>query len=160
MLKRFVFVAALIGLTAPAFPQANPRGEAEATVAGKSVSIEYGRPSLKGRDMLAQAKAGQSWRMGSDAATSLTTEVDLEFGDVSVPKGTYILTATKVDADKWVMNVLAKDDREKVADVSLTPAKSEEAVETFTIHLTGEGNEGRVQLLWGSTVLKASFTAK
>ena len=25
---------------------------------------------------------------------------------------------------------------------------------------TGEGNEGRVQLLWGSTVLKATFTAK
>ncbi len=160
MLKRFVFVAALIGLAAPAFPQANPRGEAEATFAGKSVSIEYGRPSLKGRDMLAQAKAGQSWRMGSDAATSLTTEVDLEFGDVSVPKGTYILTATKGEAGKWVMNVLAKEDREKVADVSLAPSKTEEATETFTIHLKAEGNEGRVKLLWGKTALKATFTAK
>jgi len=160
MPKRFVFVAALIGLAAPAFPQANPRGEAEATFAGKSVSIEYGRPSLKGRDMLAQASVGQSWRLGADAATSLTTEADLAFGEVNVPKGDYILTATKVGEDEWVMNVLAKDDREKVADVPLTPAKSKEAVETFTIRLNGEGNEGRVRMLWGSTVLKASFTAK
>ena len=160
MLKRFLFVAALAGLAIPAFPQANPRGEAQATVAGKSVSIEYGRPSLKGRDMLAQAKAGQSWRMGSDAATSLTTEADLDFGGVSVPKGTYILTATKGEAGAWLMNVLAKEDREKVADVSLTPTKTEKAAETFTIHLKGEGNEGRVKLLWGNTALKAKFTAK
>ena len=159
MLKRFVFVAALIGLAAPAFPQANPRGEAKATFAGKSVSIEYGRPSLKGRDMLAQAKVGQSWRLGADAATSLTTEADLDFGDVSVPKGTYILTATKVDADKWVLNVLAKDDRETVADIPLRPAKSKEALETLTIRLNGEGNKGRFRMLWGNTALKATFTA-
>lgn len=159
MLKRFLFVAALAGLAVPAFPQANPRGEAKATVAGKSVSIEYGRPSLKGRDMLAQAKAGQSWRLGSDAATSLTTEIDLDFGGVSVPKGTYILTATKGEAGKWVMNVLAKEDREKVADIPLTPAKSKDAVEQFTIRLKGEGKKGRVRVLWGNTALKATFTA-
>lgn len=160
MLKRFVFVAALAVLAAPAFPQANPRGEAEATVGGKSVSIEYGRPSLKGRDMLAQAKVGQAWRLGADSATSLTTEADLAFGDVSVPKGTYILTATKVDTDKWVMNVLAKEDREKVADVPLSAGESKESVETFTIKLKGDGDKGGVHLLWGATSLKAAFTAK
>ena len=160
MLKRFLFVVALVGLTAPAFPQANPRGEAEATFAGKSVSIEYGRPSLKGRDMLSQATVGQSWRLGADAATSLSTEADLAFGDVMVPKGDYILTATKVGENEWTMNVLAKDDREKVADVPLSPGKSEEAVEQFTISMKGEGSEGRVQLLWGGTTLKATFTAK
>ena len=160
MLKRFLFVVALVGLTAPAFSQGNPRGEAEATFAGKSVSIEYGRPSLKGRDMLAQASVGQSWRLGADAATSLVTEADLAFGAVTVPKGDYILTATKVGASEWVLNVLGKDDREKVADVPLTPGKSEEAVEMFTIGLKGEGNEGRVQLTWGNTALKATFTAR
>jgi hypothetical protein len=39
MLKRFVFAATLCALAAPAFPQANPRGEAKATVAGKAVSV-------------------------------------------------------------------------------------------------------------------------
>jgi hypothetical protein len=160
MLKRFVFAAAVVGLAAPAFPQANPRGEAEAKVSGKAVSIEYGRPSLKGRDMLAQAQIGKAWRMGADAATTLTTEADLAFGDVALPKGTYVLKATKVEADQWHLNVLDKAGSGKVADVPLTPSKVDQAVETFTIELAGEGDKGQLKLVWGQTALKADFTAK
>jgi hypothetical protein len=160
MLKRFVFAAALCALAAPAFPQANPRGEAKASVAGKEVSIEYGRPSLKGRDMLAQAQVGKAWRLGADAATTLTTGADLAFGDVQVPKGTYILTATKVEADVWHLNVLNKADRAKVGDVLLTRGKTDEEVETFTIELMAEGSEGKVKMLWGQTALMAAFTGK
>ena len=160
MLKRFLFVATVCALAAPAFPQANPRDEAKATVAGKAVSIEYGRPSLKGRDMLAQAQVGKPWRLGADAATTMTTEADLAFGDVKVPKGTYILTATKVEADTWHLNVLNKADRAKVADVPLTARKTDEPVETLTIELKGEGDQGTFEMLWGHTALGATFTAK
>jgi len=160
MLKRFVFAAALCALAAPAFPQANPRDEAKATVSGKAVSIEYGRPSLKGRDMLGQAQVGKAWRLGADAATSLTTEADLAFGDVTVPKGTYILTATKVEADTWHLNVLNKADRAKVGDIPLTPAKADEAMETLTIDLKGDGDKGKFKMLWGQTALWAGFTGK
>ena len=159
MLKRFAFVTSLALMAVPAFSQANPRGEASATVAGKAVSIEYGRPSLKGRDMLAQARVGQAWRLGADAATRLTTEADLAFGDVKVPKGTYVLTATKVSADAWMLNVTGENE-EKVADIPLKPGRSEEAVETFTIRLNGDGSEGDVHLLWGHTTLAASFSGK
>jgi hypothetical protein len=160
MLKRLLFVAALCAFAAPAFPQGNPRGEAKATVAGKEVSIDYGRPSLKGRDMLAQARVGTPWRLGADAATTLTTEADLAFGDTTVPKGTYILTATKVDADTWHLNVLDQADRAKVADVALTPAKVDEETETLTIKLTGEGEKGSFEMTWGKTALKANFSGK
>jgi hypothetical protein len=159
MMKRIACAAAVLALAAPAFAQ-NPRGEAKATVAGKAVSIDYGRPSLKGRDMLGQAQVGQAWRMGADAATSLKTDADLTFGTVSVPKGEYILTATKVSADAWHLNVLAKADRAKVADVPLTSGKAAASAEQFTIDLTGEGSKGALKLTWGATTLQAAFTGK
>lgn len=160
MLKRFLFGAALCALAVPAFSQANPRGEAKATVAGKDVVIDYGRPSLKGRDMLAQAEVGKPWRLGADAATTLTTDADLAFGDVAVPKGTYVLTATKVETNVWQLNVLNKADRKAVADVPLTAGKTDEPVETFTIDVTGDGSKGTVKMTWGQTVLAADFTGK
>lgn len=159
MMKRIAFAVAVLALAAPSFAQ-NARGEAKATVAGKAVSIDYGRPSLKGRDMLGQAQVGQAWRMGADAATTLKTDADLAFGAVAVPKGEYVLTATKVSADQWHLNVLAKADRAKVADVPLASGKAAAAVELFTIDLKGDGGKGELQLSWGTTTLKAAFTAK
>ena len=160
MLKHFVFAVARCALAAPAFPQANPRGETKASVSGKDVSIEYGRPSLKGRDMLAQAQVGKAWRLGADAATTLTTDADLAFGDVLVPKGAYILTATKVEADVWHLNVLNKADRAKVADIPLPAGKTDEPVETLTIKIKAEGDKGKFKMLWGGTALAAGFTGK
>jgi hypothetical protein len=160
MLKRFALAALAVMVAGPALAQMNPRGEAKATVAGKAVSIDYGRPSLKGRDMLGQAQVGQAWRMGADAATGLKTDADLSFGAVNVPKGEYVLTATKVAADQWHLNVLSKADRSKVADIPLTPAKLPQSVEMFTIALTGEKDKGTLEMHWGTTALKAGFTAK
>jgi hypothetical protein len=160
MFKRVALAALALSAAVPVFAQMNPRGEAKATVAGKAVSIDYGRPSLKGRDMLGQAQVGQAWRMGADAAPTLKTDADLAFGAASVPKGEYILTATKVSAEQWHLNVLGKADRAKVADVPLTTATLPQSVEQFTIALTGDKDKGSLELHWGTTALKASFTGK
>jgi hypothetical protein len=160
MLKRIALAAVALSAAAPVFAQTNPRGEAKAVVAGKAVSIEYGRPSLKGRDMLGQAQIGQAWRMGADAATSLTTDADLAFGSVAVPKGEYILTATKVAADKWHLNVLSKADRSKVAEIPLSAGTVPQSVEMFSIALKGEMDKGEFEMHWGTTALKAAFTGK
>lgn len=138
--------------------QANPRGEAKLTLAGMSIAIEYGRPSLKGRDMLGQAPVGQPWRMGADRATTLKTDADLSFGSTVVPKGEYTLTAMKLDADKWQLIVADKEKR--VAEIPLTASKPKESVETFTIELSGEQGEGVFSMSWGDTALKAPFSVK
>jgi DUF2911 family protein len=159
MLKRMALAALAVAVAGPAFAQGNPRGEAKATVAGKTVSIDYGRPSLKGRDMLGQAQVGQAWRMGADEATTLKTEADLSFGPAAVPKGEYVLTATKVEPDKWTLNVTSKDGA-KVADIPLAPAKAEGTAEMFTVDLKGEKDKGEFRMQWGTTALKADFTGK
>ena len=158
MLKRFAILAAGLLAAAPVHAQ-NARGEAKAAFAGKNVVIDYGRPSLKGRDMLGQAQVGQAWRLGADSATTLKTEADLAFGTVAVPKGEYVLRATKVADNQWQLNVVGKDDA-KVADVPLAASKLDASVEQFTIDLSGDKDKGQLKLRWGTTALATSFTAK
>jgi hypothetical protein len=155
-MRLIALVAVSLALAVPAAAQ---RGEAKATVAGKSVSIDYGRPSLEGRDMLGQAVVGQAWRMGKDAATTLKTDAELDFSGVKVPKGDYVLKATKVAAENWTLNVMGKDDA-KVAEIPLTAAKLPASVETFTIDLKGEKDKGEFTMSWGTTAMKAGFTAR
>src|SRR5262245_35613720 len=157
--RHLLFVALCLEVAAPGFAHGAPRGLAKAMVGGKSVSIDYGRPSLAGRDMLAKATPGEAWRMGADAATKLTTDGELSFGSASVPKGTYVLKATPDGSGAWTLNIL-KEDETKLADVPLVVAKTKESVETFTIELRGQKEKGEIELLWGDTSLKAGFTAK
>src|SRR5206468_6876895 len=97
---RVSVVAVSLSLAAAAAFSAD-RGEAKGTFAGKSVSIDYGRPNLQGRDMLGRAEVGTPWRMGADSPTRLKTAAELTFGPgVVVPAGEYVLTATKTAPDK------------------------------------------------------------
>ena len=136
------------------------RGEAKATVAGKSVAVEYGRPSLAGRDMLGQAKVGTPWRMGSGSPTSFKTDTDLTFGSVALLKGSYILTAVKDEKGAWTVIATNPDTKAKAAEVLLTSTTLKDPVEQFTIELTGKGKAGEFAMMWGTSKMAATFTAK
>ena len=159
MMKPYAFLAALSMLAVPVLAHGADRGEAKATVAGKAVTIDYGRPTLKGRDMLGQAEVGKPWRMGADAETTLKTGTDLVFGNTAVPKGEYVLTATKVADGQWQLNVLTKE-KAKVADVPLELTKTPAPVEMLTIDLAGDKGKGAFTMSRGDVALKAAFTAK
>ncbi len=161
MKRRSVLVSVLTLLAIPALAHAAPRGEAKAVVAGKTVSIDYGRPSLQGRDMLGRATPGEPWRMGADAATVLTSDAELTFGTTVVPKGSYTLTATKDDKGGWTLNIRDKADKTKVvADAPLAASTVKDSVEMFTIDLKGEKNKGTLTMTWGTAAFTTSFTAK
>jgi hypothetical protein len=69
-----------------------PRETVTASVSGKKVSIEYGRPSLKGRtldQLVAQLPPDRIWRAGGDQVTTLKTETALLLGGKKVPAGRY-----------------------------------------------------------------------
>jgi hypothetical protein len=135
------------------------RGLAKVTVAGKAVSIDYGRPSLQGRDMLGRAQVGEAWRMGADSPTQLKTKAEVSFGEGKVvAPGDYVLTATKIDPEKWQLNVKKSDG--STVDVPLVSKTLSEPVETFTIELKGDGNKGELALKWGTLSLSTPFTAR
>jgi hypothetical protein len=136
------------------------RGEAKTVVAGKSVAIEYGRPSLAGRDMLGQAQVGTPWRMGSGSPTSLKTDADLSFGSVALPKGSYVLTAVKDEKGAWTVIATNPNGNAKVAEVPLTSSTLKDPVEQFTIALSAKGSAGEFAMMWGTAKMSTSFTGK
>jgi len=158
---KFIHTAAFAAALAASVAVAQEvRGEARATVAGRSVAVEYGRPSLAGRDMLGQAKAGMPWRMGAGSPTSLKTDVDLSFGSVALPKGSYILTAVKDEKGAWTVIASNPDTKAESAEVPLTSTTLKDSVEQFTIELTGKGNAFEFAMIWGTARMAAPFTAR
>jgi hypothetical protein len=157
-------VLALAFLLAPAFAQGN-RGKAELTAGGGNIVVDYGRPSLKGRDMLSQLKEGSFWRMGMNQATTLTTPVDLTFGGTKIAKGSYSIWLLKSAGDKFELVFNSQtgqwgtqhDASKDVSKVALTKATTGSPVEVFTIELKDAPKGGAFVMTWGSTSLSAAF---
>jgi hypothetical protein len=156
-----------LSLAAPVLAQ-NPRGKAETSLSGKKVSVEYGQPSLKGRDVLSEAPVGTVWRTGADKSTTFTTEADLMIGSTAVPKGSYSVF-TKRTGDKTWSLLLNKQtgqwgtDHDAAQDLASFPLSWEQkdtGPELFTIELSSSGASGTLRLLWGKHVLSTPFKAK
>ncbi|HWX25598.1 MAG TPA: DUF2911 domain-containing protein [Vicinamibacteria bacterium] len=148
----------------PGLAHGADRGKTTVPLSGKTVSVDYGRPNLNGRDMLGKAEIGKPWRLGADAPTTLTSDVDLAFGSLAVPKGSYVLTATRTADAAWAINITrpGKDNAkaEKVGDVPLTIVTLPDSVEQLTIDLKAEAPGASLTVSWGKTALKTNFTAK
>jgi predicted phage tail protein len=164
-------VTMMIALAASALAQRNPRGTANLTLKGKTVSVEYGRPSLKGRtvdQMLSQLKAGDVWRLGADKSTTFTTGLDLAFGDVTAPAGEYSLWMQKQADNSWKL-VFNKqhgqwgtqhDAAQDLVSAPLNQSQPAESIEMVTITLAEAGEGGVINIEWGTMKVTASFTAK
>ena len=143
------------------------RGMVKVAFGSKSVSIDYGRPQLKGRDMLAQAPAGFVWRFGANASTTIETSSDLMFGSKKLAKGKYSAWMKHVGDDNWslIFNSEvgvwglpgAKRDND-VLEIPLMYSKGSQSVERFTVDIMNHGNNnGHMLVTWGNHRLEASF---
>jgi hypothetical protein len=174
-MKRVLFTLlaiALLTMAAPSgFAQRNTRGTAKIVLSGKTVSVEYGRPSLKGRsvsDMLNQLKPGDVWRLGADKATTFSTPADLQFGDATVPSGDYSLWAEREADNSWKL-VFNKQhgqwgtQHDAAQDLASAPLQQSEAAspaEMVTITLTKAGKGAAITIQWGNLKLTANFKLK
>src|SRR5437867_2675508 len=135
--------------TVPVIAQGD-RGKTELKAGSGSITIDYGRPSLRGRDMLGQLKAGDVWRLGMNAATTLTTPVDLSFGSTKIAKGSYSLFLKRSAADQFELIFNSKTgiwgtDYDGSNDVAKVPLKKDtlpSSVETFTLELKNAPDGG------------------
>jgi len=90
----------------PARPPAPARETVTATLNGKKVAIDYGRPALNGRkvdELVAQLPADRVWRAGANEVTTLTTDTPLLIGGKKVPAGKYSVYVYAPQTGDWAL---------------------------------------------------------
>jgi hypothetical protein len=164
-----VALAALVSspLVAFAQPGASPRDSVKATVGGATVSVNYGRPSKRGREIFGSlVPYGQVWRTGANAATAFVTSAPIKFGATTVPAGNYTLYTLPQADGKWML-IINKQTGQwgteykqemDLARIPLTVGKTPALVEKFEITITPSGNGGEIALHWDMTKASAKFT--
>jgi hypothetical protein len=86
----------------------SPPATADVTLNGKTVTIHYNSPRLKGRTIGSDiVPYGEVWRTGANPATTLITATNLKIGTLDVPAGTYTLF-TLPSKDQWLFIVSKK----------------------------------------------------
>ena len=139
----------------------SPPGTAEVTFAdGKKVTINYSRPSAKGRKIFGElVPFDQVWRTGANEATSLKTDVDLDIGGTTVPAGSYTLyTLPSASSWKLIINkqigqwgTVYQQDQD-LARVDMNVTSLSQPVEQFTIGLDKKGGDAaQLNLQWEKT---------
>lgn len=147
----------------------SPREKVTAVLGGKTITIEYGRPYKKGREIFGGlVPYGKIWRTGADEATKLTTEGDLMVGSLHVPKGSYSLF-TIPEPDGWTL-VLNKEadqwgaykyqESKDLGRVKMAVKKADAPVEQLTITISSQGGgKGTLSIAWDTTVASIGLMA-
>jgi hypothetical protein len=143
----------------------SPHVRTEWVVDGATISIEYGRPFLKGRPEATLMPPGQPWRTGADEATTLRTDRPLRFGTLAVPVGTYTLY-TVPGASGWQLIVSRRTGQwgipypegQDLGRAPMSVQKTTAPVEQLTISIDDSAAGGTLRVEWGATSARIPFT--
>jgi hypothetical protein len=145
----------------------SPHVKSEWTIDGANISIEYGRPALKGRPEATLMPAGKPWRTGADEATVLTTDKPLKFGSLSIPAGTYTIN-TQPDDKQWQLMVgkvgkpgqwgIPYNSALEIGRAPMAVGKTAKPAEIVTISIDDTATGGTLRIEWGSVSATAPFT--
>jgi Protein of unknown function (DUF2911) len=149
---------------------ASPPGEATLKFDdGKTVTIQYSRPSVRGRKIFGGlVPYDEVWRTGANAATSLKTDASLTIGGANVPAGSYTLYSLP-GASSWKLIINKQtgqwgtdyDKAQDLARVNMKVGQMPSALEQFTISFdkTG-GDSATLKLEWDTTVASVDVKEK
>jgi len=174
MTRSILIPAALLAALSFAGNPQSPSAETSVTIAGKSITIKYSAPSLRGRKMFGPGgrisgdPTYPAWRTGADDATALHTDGDLVIGGLKVPKGDYtIYTLVNVTPWQLIINKQTKqwgteyDKSMDLGRVPMTVSKPSAPIEKFKITLSDTGGSaGKLQMEWENVIASVPFTVK
>jgi len=146
----------------------SPPGSADCKFAdGKTIHIDYSRPSMKGRQIYGGlVPYGKVWRTGANEATTFVTDTDVTINGTTVPKGSYTIFTVPAEAPgKWklIVNKATGEwgvnkqegytyDATELARIDMNAEPIEVPVEQFTISLaTKSPDTCTLRLDWEKT---------
>jgi hypothetical protein len=146
----------------------SPRDRTDGQVDGATLSIAYGRPSMRGRTIFGSlVPFGRVWCPGADQCTTLSTDRDLQFAGMRLPAGEYSLWMEPTES-VWTLIFNSDqhafhtryDPRLDVGKITLQKQVSPSAIErlTFTIEPSHPGPGGALVMAWETTRVSAPFT--
>ncbi|HEY1024290.1 MAG TPA: DUF2911 domain-containing protein [Sphingobacteriaceae bacterium] len=169
MKKLTVFLALIVGLAGKdVFAQNKPRPSPPAKVSetiktGATVTIDYSRPSVKGRTIGQEiAPFGEVWRTGANEATVFEINRDVTVEGQKLPAGKYSLYTIPGETEwtiifnkAWKQWGTTYNEGEDALRVKVKPGKSAAFTEKLTF---GIADNGTVSMTWGDT--KVDFRVK
>lgn len=136
---------------------------------GKTITVNYSSPRMKGRKIYGGlVPYGEVWRAGANEATTFVTTADLTIGGKDVPAGSYTIFVVP-NEDKWTLIVSKKTgewgipypgEGEDLARVDMKVSPIASPVENFTISLTHDGSECKLNLDWEKTRASVEVSEK
>ena len=162
---------------APKKAPASPPAETSVAIGGKTVTIKYSAPSVKGRKIFGGSDVLQPdntiWRAGANQATALHTDGDITVGNLNVPAGDYTLYVF-LDPKGWQLIVSRQtgqwgigrggtslDESKAIGRTPMKMSKPATLVETYKMTLmAGEGQKGMLTLEWENVSASVDIVAK
>ena len=155
--------------------QMSAPAQTSVTIGGKTISIKYSAPSVRGRrifgagGVVSRDASYPVWRAGANDATALHTDADLDLGGLRVPKGDYTLYVLVKDPDAWELIInkqtgqsgLSYNQARDLGRVKMAMSKAPALVETLRYALSDErANKARLQLEWENHIASVSITLR
>jgi Protein of unknown function (DUF2911) len=160
--------AICVALAVPAADaqRASPHETHEFVVDGATITIAYGRPSMRGRKIFgALIPYNKVWMPGADEATVFETTAALQFADFKLPAGRYSLYTMPSDK-QWALIINKKTGQwhtlyvpaEDIVKLPMTSEELASPVEQLTISAVPHPPGGAIRLEWENTRFSVPFT--
>jgi Protein of unknown function (DUF2911) len=149
-------------------PAPSPKSTVTQVVGLTDVTIDYSRPSSKGRPVFGNlVPFGKLWRTGANQNSMVTFSEDVVINGTTLKKGKYALF-TKPKADSWEVIFYTDtdnwgtpeswDDKNVALNTTVTPITLANPVETFTISINNLTNDSAtLDIAWEKTMVSVKF---
>jgi tetratricopeptide (TPR) repeat protein len=145
-------------------PMPSPTASFEQTLGLTTVSMEYSRPSAKGREVFgALVPYDAIWRTGANQATQITFGQDVKLEGKAVKAGTYAIYTIPGKKEWTVMlysdlsiggNVAAYDEEKESLRVMVKPQVMPMMIESMTFMLNDlRDDQANLYLMWEKTMI-------